>query len=490
MRRLLLLPALALVFAPALLRAADTESVDLGGGVNLELVRIKAGKFKQGSPESETGRNADEEQRDVEINADFFIGKFPVTRGQFACFVRDTGYRTEAEVGTSGGSGWDGSALKQRKDFNWRNPGFEQTDQHPVVLVTYADAQAFCRWLEKKANRTISLPSEAQWEYACRAGTSSRYYSGDDAQPGTIGWFKDNAGNGTRAVGGKAPNAWGLYDMSGNVYQWCQDQYEPYRPGGPVQGDQDKKRNVLRGGSWLKAAGSLRSAARYRNTPGSRNADNGFRIVAAEKVVEAVTPPVSGGNMETPSSTLPTNSTDEPRRFVPDTQDATPQPQTSSSPSRFTPTESDDSPGFLIYALMLLIPLSIAGIVTWIIYAIVRSGSSRSSGTSRTLSHVRPRLVDDGFWFDSSGYGAGDLVSYSFRGPDGVVHRNFRIEPSSRGQFIYTGHRPDNLMLGAHTAAHLVSANSYSSSTVRSSTHTQVSRSYEEPTSRGFPSAY
>jgi formylglycine-generating enzyme required for sulfatase activity len=199
--------------------------------------------------------------------------------------VSATDYRTEAESGPSGGYGWDGTALKQDRQYNWRNPGFDQQDEQPVTTVTYADAQAFCDWLSRKTKRQFSLPSESQWEYACRAGTTTAWHNGDDeSRVKEIAWFKPIAENATHPVGLVHPNPWGIY-IGGNVFEWCQDWYAPYPARAvtdPVQTNMnlsDKPRRVLRGGSWLQESRFTRSAARYRNDAHSRNADNGFRVM-------------------------------------------------------------------------------------------------------------------------------------------------------------------------------------------------------------------
>jgi len=277
-----LIPMLALACLAAWCADDEKQSkLDLGGGVTLELALIPAGSFKQGSPAEEKGRNADETQREVTISQEFFIGKTPVTVGQFARFVEETRHVTDAESGPSGGFGIENGKLAQKKEYTWRNPGFKQLDTHPVTIVTYADALAFCVWLSKKTQREITLPTEAQFEYAARGGTATRFYNGDnDSALDEIAWYKKNSDAATHPVASKKPNAFGLFDMSGNVYQWCLD---VYKNGDEAEGT---LRRALRGGSFLRDAKNCRSAARYRNDPKSRNADNGFRIVMKQRVLE------------------------------------------------------------------------------------------------------------------------------------------------------------------------------------------------------------
>jgi formylglycine-generating enzyme required for sulfatase activity len=280
-------------------RAADpTLSVPLDKSVNLDLILVSKGVFQQGSPKGEFKRGADETQREVTLTRDFYLGKYPVTCAQFDAFVSDTQYRTEAEVGSSGGYGWDGQALKQDARFTWRSPGFDQKDDSPVTLVTYADALAFCDWLTRKAGRTFTLPTEAQWEYACRAGATNAWHNGDDpARVSEIAWYKPVAANTTHPVGSLKTNAWG-FCIGGDVYEWCKDWYAPYPSGSardPEQTDMnlsDKPRRVLRGGSWNRDVQYTRSAARFRNAPGSRNADNGFRVLTALTPPAEKAPPV------------------------------------------------------------------------------------------------------------------------------------------------------------------------------------------------------
>ena len=231
------------------------------------------------------------------------MGTYHVTRGQFRQFVKDSGYKTDAEKGEEPGAfGWNPEKrrFEFNKEYSWRNAGFEQTDEHPVVNVSWNDAVAFCKWLSKKEGKTYRLPTEAEWEYACRAGTTTRYYSGDDpetlAKVGNVAdatakaKFPDwkwtiKASDGyvfTAPVGQFKPNAFGLYDMHGNAWQWCADWYgdEYYAkspaddPTGPDAGDV----RVLRGGSWAHRPLFTRSAIASGIPPDSRNNFAGFRV--------------------------------------------------------------------------------------------------------------------------------------------------------------------------------------------------------------------
>ncbi|HEX5272648.1 MAG TPA: SUMF1/EgtB/PvdO family nonheme iron enzyme [Gemmataceae bacterium] len=417
MSRLLIASVLALVATPVL--AADTLVLDLGGGVTMDLLLVKGGTFTQGSPMAEPGRGGDETQRKVVLTRDYYLGKFPVTRGQFARFAKDANYKTEAERGTSGGFGWDGEKLTQKKEYTWRNPGFEQTDDHPVVIVTYDDAKAFCAWLTKKAGREVSLPTEAQWEHACRAGTATAWYDGDDPEnAGEIAWYRSNAGKGTQPVGKKKANAWGLCDMSGNVFEWCRDWYGPYKEG-PVENPEEKNdklsdppRRVLRGGSWLREAKWTRSAARSRSTPGTRNADNGFRVAIVKPPVEKEDQPAAGASDGPPLAMI-----DPPFALV-------------------------EIACFIVFAAVAVV------VVIYLVKTLAaRGGLGAPMGTAPPppfgRDDVRTRLGDDGFWLDLPGVARGSQVRYRCRVAGEDRSGSIDYEPGPQGQFVYTGGRPN-----------------------------------------------
>jgi formylglycine-generating enzyme required for sulfatase activity len=279
--------------------------LDLGGGVVMRLVRVKAGRFAMGSPDTDKDADDDEKpQREVEITRDFWMAGTEVTRGQFARFVAETGYKTDAERDGKGGWGWkEGTVYGQDPRFTWRDAGFAQTDDHPVVNVSWNDAAEFGKWLSGKSGREVRLPTEAEWEYACRAGSRTRYATGDDAaslkghaniadasaKARFPGWTTEEFDDGsvfTAAAGSFPANAFGLKDMVGNVYEWCGDGYDarfyanaaakdPFNPGGESR--------VLRGGSWGSEGKACRSANRHRGAPDDRNDITGFRVVAVSR---------------------------------------------------------------------------------------------------------------------------------------------------------------------------------------------------------------
>jgi formylglycine-generating enzyme required for sulfatase activity len=260
---------------------------------------IPAGDFVMGSPEGEEGRDTDEVPHKVKLTRPFLMGVHLVTRGQFAVFCNSSGYQTDAER-QGFGYAMKGSKVDVVEGVSWKHPSFEQTDDHPVVEIDHNDASAFCQWLGEKEKRRYHLPTEAQWEYACRAGTQTAYFWGNDADAGKgfancFDWAAKeklpvlnsfNWSDGfvyTSPVGSFKPNAWGLYDMIGNALEWCADYYAPYPPGdevdptGPAQGD-EKLSRVLRGGSWFYTAPFCRAAYRAKNAPGARYFDFGFRV--------------------------------------------------------------------------------------------------------------------------------------------------------------------------------------------------------------------
>jgi formylglycine-generating enzyme required for sulfatase activity len=271
--------------------------------LGMAMLHIPAGEFQMGCPPDELGFLEAETLHRVRITRPFFMSATEVTRGQFAAFVEDASYQTEAERENKGG-GYNAKSnliVTDKKRYSWRDTGFLQTDSHPVVNVTWNDAQEFCRWLSAKEGLEYRLPTEAEWEYACRAGTTTAYYSGNDpetlatianyADPTIEEKFGDDLGTTrardghlfTAAVGQYKPNAFGLFDMSGNVWEWCDDWYDEtyYRdsriddPAGLISGEY----RVIRGGSFLYTPESARSGHRNYDLPVFRDCDSGFRVV-------------------------------------------------------------------------------------------------------------------------------------------------------------------------------------------------------------------
>ncbi len=432
----------AVIFHPPA-RCAETQRLDLGGGTAMEIVRIEPGSFSQGSPASEAQRGGDETPRTVTLTQPFYLGKFPVTRGEFARFADETRYRTEAESGPSGGYGWDGAKLAQRREFTWRNPGFPQTDTHPVVLVTYADAHAFLMWLSRKSGRTFALPSEAQWEYACRAGGTTAFSDGGKGRSARL--------DGTQPVG-QALNAWGLGDMTGNVWQWCEDWYAPYAGGSPTDPLQtqsnlsDKPRRVIRGGSWLRDAAALRSAARYRNDAASRNADNGFRVMTFDAEPTANQAPKPAADRQRVIAPVQNAA---PDRIVPIAPPVT-QPAHFSSESAPFPSARRGFPfiGLLFGGVIIFIILAV---VVSIIRAIAKSGATGlmpgNLGPTGNGGALRTRIADDGFWIESASLPVGTVLECRFSAGGKQNQINVTFQGAAGGQFVFTGSRPSNVVV-------------------------------------------
>jgi formylglycine-generating enzyme required for sulfatase activity len=284
------------------------EQPEITNSIGMKLMFVPAGKFTMGSPLDEQGRDTDEEQHEVEITRSFYLGKYEVTKGQFRSFVSDTDYRTEPERDGAGGSGYSEQAgvwkLEGRKpQYTWRDNGFPQTDDHPALNVTWNDAVAFCDWLSHKEGRKYRLPTEAEWEYSCRAKTTTRYYSGDDeatlahvanlADPSAKrkipAWrtttSHDDGYVFTAPVGQLRPNAFGLHDMHGNLWEWCADWYDAdyYKssprqdPPGPASGTV----RVARSGCWNEGLRTCRAADRSKGVPSYRSSGVGVRVLLA-----------------------------------------------------------------------------------------------------------------------------------------------------------------------------------------------------------------
>ena len=226
-------------------------TLNLGKGVTMKLTSIPAGRFVMGSPKSEGGEADERPQRRVTISKAFYMGVTEVTQAQY-----------ESVTG------------KNHSSFK----GF----QNPVEKVSWDDATAFCMALSKKTQRTVRLPTEAQWEYACRASARTRFSFGKagkaDKDIDAHGWHKGNSGKKAHPVGQKKPNAWGLYDMHGNVCEWCRGWYADTHASAGARARKDKGR-VVRGGSWPHGSQNCRAARRFRVSSSDRRNNVGFRVV-------------------------------------------------------------------------------------------------------------------------------------------------------------------------------------------------------------------
>lgn len=242
------------------------EDVDVD---EITLITPTSKRFIMGSDENDDEKPIHE----VIINYDFEIAQTPVTVGEFKVFVEETDYITEAEKG-DGAHVYDGEDWKNKKDASWKNPYFEQTDKHPVVCVSWNDAQAYIKWLNEKTGETYRLPTEEEWEFSCRADSVTKWYFGNNEKIlEDYAWYGKKGANGTKPVGLKKANQWGLYDMYGNVWEWC------FNYSGIIETEEDKEYKALRGGSWNISADSLCSSCQIKNFKDRRASVIGFRIL-------------------------------------------------------------------------------------------------------------------------------------------------------------------------------------------------------------------
>ncbi len=286
--RAYLLPLLALLPLSGAGQAVAAEACSFVPGQGPEMVVIDSGRFQMGSAPDEAGRDDDEQLHDVSILRPFALARCEVSVAEFRFFIEKSGYSSTTEEG-DGCFVWDRekAASVKLKGSNWLSPGYELNQLQPVVCVSWPDAVAYAGWLSQQTGQGYRLPSEAEWEYAARAGTGTRYSWGDDIDCGRAryGFFSDDCGQQAHpdATASYPPNPWGLHDMHGNVWEWTQDCWHANYEGAPADGSAwqeggDCVRRVVRGGGWGSGPQSLRSANRGRGSTGGADGDRGFRL--------------------------------------------------------------------------------------------------------------------------------------------------------------------------------------------------------------------
>ncbi len=226
---------------------AETLTVELGRGVTLRLVRIPPGSFQMGSPEGEEGRGTSEARHQVTLTHAFYLGVTEVTQAQWYTVMQGHAYTGEGS-------------------------------DRPIEGIPWNEAAAFCRLLSRKTGDTYRLPTEAEWEYACRAGSAEARYAPLDE----VAWHEGNSGGESHGVGAKAANRFGLHDTLGNVWEWCSDRHGAYDvqaggltdPAGPATGEL----RVARGGAWNRVASYCRASMRFAVQPSERLDHFGLRV--------------------------------------------------------------------------------------------------------------------------------------------------------------------------------------------------------------------
>jgi formylglycine-generating enzyme required for sulfatase activity len=285
------------------IQAGAVETINVEGA-SFEFIGIPAGSFQMGSNEN------DNETPVHAVNVPAFrMMLTEVTKGQFAAFIKDSGYKTDAERNFGGANSCytgqeEGWTFVWSKGTSWRQPDFKQSDQHPVVCVSHNDAMKFIGWLNRKTGQSYDLPSEAQWEYAAKAGSQGKYpWGSDTSKQCQHGNGADNTNSsGARSWGKKAycndgywftapvatykANAFGLYDMHGNVSEWTQDCWNTTYKGAPKDGSAWNEGGciyaVVRGGAWPSNPTVLRSAYRAGSGRANRVSHYGFRLIQGQ----------------------------------------------------------------------------------------------------------------------------------------------------------------------------------------------------------------
>jgi len=298
---------IALFFTVACLSrtpAAETAEAR-ANSLGMKLVLIPAGEFTMGTPRAEVeaimravnyewyrdSAPSETPPRRVKISRPFLMAAHEVTLNQFAVFAGRAEYRTDAERDGQGAAGrLNGKWIEQAPQFNWRAMGYERDGDEPVVNVSWNDALAFCEWLSKTEKAKYRLPSEAEWEYACRAGSTNAFYWGADAaRKFEFAWTGGNSGGQPHPVGALLPNAWGLHDTLGNAYEYCADSWSTNilaalgKPSGEILTNplvaNSSELIVVRSTSWGTNPIHCRSAFRGSAPKNHRNQRDGFRVV-------------------------------------------------------------------------------------------------------------------------------------------------------------------------------------------------------------------
>lgn len=268
------------------------EASVIQNSLGMKFVKIAPGGFVMGSGSDVQNRGADEIAHPVKISKGFFIQSTEVTNGQWSEFVKATSYKTDSETSGNGPWIWIGHKWEQDPAYSWAKPGFQQTQDAPVVCVSWNDANKFIAWINTKGEGIYRLPTEAEWEYVARAGSKDNFSTGQCLSPqqanfdSTALWGKCQTGKPEKMTVKTAnfpANPWGVFDMHGNAMEWCGDWYGEYQVSGEAvdpKGAKTGTNRVARGGAWESYIYQCRSAKRFSFVPEESYNNLGFRLVA------------------------------------------------------------------------------------------------------------------------------------------------------------------------------------------------------------------